>query len=91
VAEPTHAQEIRAAVTVLSRSDRPLDVAAGRLLAEVAATVDDHEPSAAYAGMPEIRWCLGCQAEECDALQVIDAALAVARAAAREHTPAGAR
>ncbi|GHE31413.1 hypothetical protein GCM10017673_37680 [Streptosporangium violaceochromogenes] len=39
----------------------------------------DHLPLPGYAGLPDHRWCVDCQDEECSGLQALDAALVIAR------------
>lgn len=51
-------------------------------LEEAAETVASHQAQPDYGGWPDFRWCMGCQDEECDGLQNLDKALAVARAIA---------
>ncbi|WP_030506421.1 hypothetical protein [Microbispora rosea] len=38
-----------------------------------------HKPYSEYAGLPDHRWCMACDDEECDGLQNVDRAAAVAR------------
>lgn len=47
-------------------------------LEDAAQTVKAHETELEYEGLPDFRWCKGCQDEECDGLQNLDKAFAVA-------------
>lgn len=52
---------------------------------ELAARIAEHHPiDPAYAGMPEWRYCTTCQDEEPECVQTVTAALAIARATAKD-------
>lgn len=83
MSEPVLAGELRAAAVALrvtAQVSPALAEPLASLLEDLRRLAVTHRADPGYAGMPEHRWCTGCQDEECDALQLLDRAREVVQA-----------